>query len=160
MKRVYVALGSNMGVSKTHLSNAIEALQSLASPKSFQLSPWYRSAPIGGPEDQPDFTNAVCTFFYTESPLVLLRELQRIEQLEGRERIVRWGPRTLDLDIIWMEGETSNTDELALPHPRAHERAFVLKPLLDLNASFLLNNQALTTWFSNVSEQVISPTEL
>lgn len=160
MTLVYVALGSNLGVSKSHLNNAITALKTIAKPNSWQLSRWYRSQAIGGPENQPDYTNAVCAFDTDLSPESLLKELQKIEALEGRERLVRWGPRTLDLDIIWMDGIERSTDILTLPHPRAHERAFVLRPLIDLQAAILLNDTPLPTLLADVSDQILAPVDL
>jgi 2-amino-4-hydroxy-6-hydroxymethyldihydropteridine diphosphokinase len=157
MSWVYVALGSNLGVSQDHIQTAIEKMRALDGTSSLSISPWYRTAPIGGPDDQPDYINAACKFKTTLRPLLLLDALQDIEQEAGRVREIRWGPRTLDLDIIWFEDETSETEILTLPHPRAHERTFVLQPLLDLNASFLLNNQTLQHWRNLASDQSIAP---
>lgn len=157
MKRVYVALGSNLGVSREHISTAIEKIESLEGVASLTMSPWYRTAPIGGPQNQPDYTNAVSEIFTRLSPSQLLSELQAIEQEAGRVRDIRWGPRTLDLDIIWYEGESSDDPFLTLPHPRAHDRAFVLQPLIDLEASFTLQGKSLDYWRNLASDQGIAP---
>jgi 2-amino-4-hydroxy-6-hydroxymethyldihydropteridine diphosphokinase len=155
MKKVFVALGSNLGVPEAQLENAILALKKLPFSQSFDLSHWYKSAPIGGPADQPDYLNAVCTFQTALEPLQLLKALQRIEQLSGRVREVRWGPRTLDLDIIWYENFTSDSSVLTVPHPRAHQRAFVLKPLSDLSPTMTLQGKSLPHWLEETQHQSI-----
>jgi len=156
MSLVYVALGSNLGVPEQQISQALESLANLPETSNLKISHWYKSAPIGGPADQPDYTNAVCSMITKLSPQQLLKELQEIETESGRTREVRWGPRTLDLDIIWFENFTSNTPELTIPHPRAHLRAFVLKPLLDLNAVFSLQNQTLQECLNSTENQRIT----
>lgn len=159
MKQVFVALGSNMGASKKHLRTAVAALQLLSLSRSFKLSPWYLSAPLGGPANQPDYINAVSVFMTTVAPLELLGRLQEIEDQEARVRDVRWGPRTLDLDIIWFQGAVMDSAKLTLPHPRAHLRAFVLKPLCDLQASFTLQGKTPEQLLPSVSDQVLKRIE-
>jgi 2-amino-4-hydroxy-6-hydroxymethyldihydropteridine diphosphokinase len=157
MKTAFVALGSNLGVPDAQLQSAVAAIKQMALCKNVTLSKWYKSKAIGGPDNQPDYINAVCRLETNLTPFQLLKALQNVEQLAGRTREVRWGPRTLDLDIIWYENFTSNTSTLTVPHPRAHERAFVLKPLSDLDASFLLVGKPLNYWLEQTADQVIQP---
>lgn len=157
MTRVYVAIGSNLGVPAEHIDNALQRLENHTGISELTVSPWYKTEAIGGPANQPDYTNAACTFLTTLAPFELLSALQAIEHNEGRVRDIRWGPRTLDLDIIWIEGFTSDDPKLTVPHPRAHERAFVLQPLCDLSASFILKGHTLDDLLLGVSDQAIQP---
>ena len=109
-------------------------------------SPLFRTAPVGGPTDQPDYINAVVLLDQPPEPtaaaaMELLRRLQALESKFGRVRQERWGPRTLDLDLLWWGDLTLETPELELPHPRWAERAFVLAPLVALESSFELQLQ-------------------
>ena len=97
----------------------------------------YETAPVGGPE-QPDYLNAVLLVTTSLPSRELLDRLHEVEAAFDRVRLVRWGPRTLDIDIISVEGERSDDPELTLPHPRAHERAFVLAPWLDADPDAVL----------------------
>ncbi len=156
MTQVYIALGSNLGVPREQLSQAIDALAALPQTKLIQSSPWYRTAPLGGPQGQPDYLNAACELKTTLAPLDLLHALQGIELQAGRIRLERWGPRTLDLDIIIYGTLEQNDPELTLPHPRAHERAFVLAPLADLNPLLPLRSKPVTEWLLTVKDQAIT----
>ncbi len=128
---VFVGIGSNLEQPQEQVRRAVRALAEL--PQSVQLScsPWYRSEPLG-PPGQPDYINGVVGLETTLGPNVLLQTLQAIEQAQGRVRELRWGPRTLDLDLL-LYGDLIQEDSwLTLPHPRMHERAFVLYPLYDI----------------------------
>ena len=104
------------------------------------ISSFYRTAPVGGPE-QPDYLNAVLIAESEIPALDLLALLHGIEKSLGRERLVHWGPRTIDLDLIQYGSILSYADELTLPHPRAHERRFVLEPWLEVDEdAFLLTH--------------------
>ena len=108
---------------------------------SLRWSPIFRTAPVGGPPDQPDYINAVVVVDQPPDPtsssaIELLRRLQALELQFGRVRQERWGPRTLDLDLLWWGDMQLQSSELELPHPRWAERAFVLAPLTALDASF------------------------
>lgn len=127
--RVVIALGSNLGDRVANLRGGLETLLSDPGMTAVAVSPVYRTDPVGGPE-QPDFYNAVLVALTSLPPRAVLALCQRVEARYGRRREVRWGPRTLDLDIIVYGGEVSDDPELTLPHPRAHERAFVLAPWL------------------------------
>ena len=125
--KVVLALGSNLGPSQDTLRDAVAALRALDGLEVLAVSPLARTAPVGG-ADQPDFLNAVVIAETTFSASGLLRAVQRIEDSRGRERLERWGPRTLDIDLIVYGSILAVTDDLELPHPRAHQRAFVLQP--------------------------------
>ena len=134
MKAV-IALGANIGNPKENLDLAITLLREATDLVS--VSRYYATAPVGGPE-QPDYLNAVC-IVESELPAVdLLSLLHGIEKTLGRERIEHWGPRTIDLDLIQYGSLLSNSQELALPHPRAHERRFVLEPWHEIEPEAIL----------------------
>lgn len=129
----YVALGSNMGDSHAYLQKAIEDLESHHQIHELKASHFYQSKPHG-PQDQPDYLNAAVVFNTDLASEALLDLLQKIENDNDRVRegIVRWGARTLDLDLLFYDDKTINTARLTVPHPRICERAFVLFPLRDL----------------------------
>ena len=134
MKAV-IALGANIGNPKENLDLAVSLLREATDLVS--VSKYYTTAPVGGPE-QPDYLNAVC-IVESELPAVdLLSLLHGIEKTLGRERIEHWGPRTIDLDLIQYGSLLSNSQELALPHPRAHERRFVLEPWHEIEPEAIL----------------------
>jgi dihydroneopterin aldolase/2-amino-4-hydroxy-6-hydroxymethyldihydropteridine diphosphokinase len=124
---VVLGIGSNLGPSQDTLRDAVAALAAIEDLDIVAVSPLARTAPVGGP-GQPDFLNAVVIVRTSLSPRALLRATQAVEDAFGRERVERWGPRTLDIDLIVYGATVAVTDELELPHPRAHERAFVLQP--------------------------------
>src|SRR5690606_11533079 len=125
---VVLALGSNIGDSQDVLRSAVGALASVPGVEVHEVSPLARTVAVGGPAGQPDFLNAVVLARTTLAPRELLHTVQGIEERHGRVRAERWGPRTLDIDIIQFGSVLEVTDDLELPHPRAHERAFVLQP--------------------------------
>jgi 2-amino-4-hydroxy-6-hydroxymethyldihydropteridine diphosphokinase len=132
--RAFIGLGSNRSDPRAQLDAALAAMAALASTRVVDVSPRYWTAPVGDPE-QPEFLNAVAALETGLEPVALLRELQRIEKEQGRERDPgrRWGPRTIDLDLLLFGDETIDLAELNVPHPRMSERAFVLRPLADLS---------------------------
>ena len=130
MTRAVLAVGSNIGDRLRHLQGAIDSLAHGVDVVA--VSGVYETAPVGGP-DQDDFLNAVVIVETSLTPHDLLALCQRVEADHDRVREVRWGPRTLDVDIIAMEGEALDDADLTLPHPRAHERAFVCVPWLDVD---------------------------
>jgi 2-amino-4-hydroxy-6-hydroxymethyldihydropteridine diphosphokinase len=132
MADVFIALGANLAEPKTQIIRAITALQNLPDSVLLACSPLYRSTPMG-PQDQPDYVNAVAKLQTTLAPHALLDELQRIELEQGRARKdERWGPRTLDLDILLYDQLVIDDERLTVPHYGMKERAFVLVPLFDL----------------------------
>jgi 2-amino-4-hydroxy-6-hydroxymethyldihydropteridine diphosphokinase len=155
MSKVFIGLGSNLGDSVAHLLQARSALANLADSQVLATSSLYRSAPIG-PQDQADFFNAALCLESTLSPSALLAALQEIEQQAGRVRTRHWGERTLDLDILLYGNEIVDQADLSIPHPRLHERAFVLLPLLEIAADLQLpNGQPLQSYCAAVSDQSI-----
>ncbi len=133
----YVGLGANLGDPRHQLRAALEGLQALAAAGTLRRSRLYRTAPVG-PTGQPDYLNAVAALETELEPLPLLRELLELERAAGRERRVRWGPRTLDLDLLLYDDRCIESPELTLPHPRIPERAFVLLPLADLDPTLFI----------------------
>jgi 2-amino-4-hydroxy-6-hydroxymethyldihydropteridine diphosphokinase len=124
-----VGLGSNLGDPWRTLRHAV--LEIAVWSPSLSISHIYRSAPVGGPP-QPDFLNAAVRLSYPGSAVSLLDDLLALERVAGRERRERWGPRSLDLDILWVEGLELAQPGLCIPHPRLRQRAFALRPLLDV----------------------------
>jgi 2-amino-4-hydroxy-6-hydroxymethyldihydropteridine diphosphokinase len=132
MTAVVLALGSNLGDRQDILQGAVDAIVGLPGIRVTAVSPVYETAPVGGPA-QPDYLNAVVLADAAGPARALLDQVHEIEAAFDRVRAVRWGPRTLDIDIIDFGGERSGDPELTLPHPRAHERAFVLAPWRDVD---------------------------
>ena len=136
MKRTtaYIGLGSNVGNGPRRLLEALKMLAGAASVDVRHVSQFIRTEPAGGPEDQPKYTNAVVEVRTTLSPQQLLAALHDVEARLGRDRAAetRWGPRTCDLDILLMGEIIQNAEGLTIPHPRMHERLFVLQPLAQI----------------------------
>jgi 2-amino-4-hydroxy-6-hydroxymethyldihydropteridine diphosphokinase len=130
--RTVLSLGSNLGDRLDNLQEAVDALFDAPGLDFVALSPVYETAPVGGPE-QPDFLNVVLMADTRLSPETLLERVLSIEDAMERVRAVRWGPRTLDIDIVRFGDVASDDPALMLPHPRAHERAFVLVPWSDID---------------------------
>lgn len=131
LKKAYLALGSNIGNGAEHLDSAIQALGLVPGVSVTAVSGYYITKPWGY-ADQPDFTNACCEVETSLSPEALLGVCLGIEAGFGRIREFKNGPRILDIDVLLYEGETRNTEELIIPHPRMFERDFVMIPLRDL----------------------------
>jgi 2-amino-4-hydroxy-6-hydroxymethyldihydropteridine diphosphokinase len=128
----FIALGSNLGDARAQVLHAFDALAGLPGTQLLSRSPLYLTPPWGV-LDQPPFVNAVARVDTTLTPHALLDALLGIERAAGRVRDgERWGPRTLDLDVLHMGAMVLSDERLSLPHPRIHERAFVLLPLHDL----------------------------
>lgn len=137
MKAV-VALGSNLGNSQENLDLAISILREATDVRA--VSAYYATSPVGGPA-QPDYLNAVCIIESDLPAVELLSLLHGIEKSLGRERLERWGPRIIDLDLIQFGDLLSSAEELQLPHPRAHERRFVLQPWFEIEPDAILVGQ-------------------
>ena len=130
-----IGLGANLGNARETLTQAIDVLQGCPETGDWLVSPCYRTAPIGSDVTQPDYINAVASCRTQRSPEALMRWLLDVERAFGRDRsqdVARNSPRTLDLDLLLYDAVIMNTSLLVLPHPRLHERAFVLRPLLDI----------------------------
>ncbi|MBV8124094.1 MAG: 2-amino-4-hydroxy-6-hydroxymethyldihydropteridine diphosphokinase [Burkholderiaceae bacterium] len=128
--RAWVGLGANLGNLDATLAAALEALAGLPGTRLLRSSSFYRSAPVDS--SGPDYLNAVAELETALAPLQLLDALQAIESAHGRERPYLNAPRTLDLDLLSYGDWVLNSPRLTLPHPRLHQRAFVLQPLLEL----------------------------
>ena len=135
MTRAIVAFGGNLGEVRQSFVQARQTLAQTDGVEIMTVSKLYRTPPLG-PEEQPDYLNAVVAVETDLSPLQLLDLLQRIEAQHGRKRGERWGARTLDLDIIAYDSELLAGERLTLPHKHMHERMFVLCPLCDIDASW------------------------
>jgi 2-amino-4-hydroxy-6-hydroxymethyldihydropteridine diphosphokinase len=152
MALVYLALGSNVGDSKGNIENAIRLLKSqIADIKS---APVYTSKAIGY-TDQTDFLNTVVTGQTSLKPKELLKFVKDIEQQVGRIKRFRWGPREIDIDIIFYDKDIIEEPGLTIPHPRFRERDFVLKPLCDINPKTLdpITKQTIQELLTKVSEK-------
>ena len=138
MEQVYIGLGSNLGEPVTQLNQAIQALKDLAGTEFIACSSLYGSKPMG-PQDQPDYVNAVAAIATDLEPEELLKQLQHIEQTHGRQRKgERWGPRTLDLDILLFGQQVLDTPTLTVPHYGMQQREFVLYPLAEIAPELVL----------------------
>lgn len=126
MTRAFLGLGSNLGDSWSLLREAVASLDSVVA-----VSPVYRTDPVGGPEQDP-FLNIVVEIDTDLGPRELLGVCHRLESAANRVRIERWGPRTLDVDILWIDGVEIDEPDLQIPHPRMRKRRFVMAPLADL----------------------------
>lgn len=134
VRRVVLALGSNLGDRLETLQGAVEALADTPDLELLAVSPVYETDPVGGPE-QPDYLNAVVVARGPQSPRTLLERALAVESSFDRARDVRWGPRTLDVDVVAVGDLVVDEPDLQVPHPRAGERAFVLVPWLDVDAA-------------------------
>lgn len=126
--RALIGIGANLGDPRTAMAGAIHALTAQPDIRLMAVSPLYRTAPVGGPE-QPAFLNAAFAVETDLPPHALLRRLQALETAAGRVRDIRWGPRVLDLDLLLADDLVLDSPDLILPHPRLAERRFVLVPL-------------------------------
>jgi 2-amino-4-hydroxy-6-hydroxymethyldihydropteridine diphosphokinase len=131
LTQIFVALGANLGDPAAQLEQAIAALAAWPTMKVMHRSSFYASAPVGY-TDQPDFVNAVCELETELTAPEVLAALLAIEAEQGRQREFKNSPRTLDLDLILYGSEQIDLPDLMVPHPRMHERAFVLQPLLEI----------------------------
>jgi 2-amino-4-hydroxy-6-hydroxymethyldihydropteridine diphosphokinase len=138
MTGVVFALGANLGEPFPTLCRALALLDAHEQWTLTAVSSIYRTDPVGGPPGQPDYLNAVGFADVEFGPRTLLGLFHVVEAACGRTRESRWGARTLDLDLLSYDGVVSNESELTLPHPRAHERAFVVQPWLEIDAAAAL----------------------
>lgn len=131
IRRVWLSLGSNLGDRWQFLADALEALHAQSQVTDVRCSEVFETEPVGGPA-QDDYLNCIVELRSELSAMELLSLAQQLEEAAGRQRRERWGPRTLDVDIVGIEGETHSSGNLVIPHPRASERAFVVYPLTQL----------------------------
>jgi 2-amino-4-hydroxy-6-hydroxymethyldihydropteridine diphosphokinase len=131
VRHAYLGIGSNLGDRASHLQGAVDALVAADGLDVVAVSPVYETVPVGGPP-QPDYLNAVVAVDTTLTARALLELAHHIEAAADRVRTVRWGPRTLDVDLLLVGDEQIDEPDLVVPHPRMTERAFVVVPLADL----------------------------
>ena len=131
IRRAFVALGSNLGDRMAYLRGAVDGFDDVDG-----VSDVYETKPVGGPEQGP-YLNMVVRLRTAASAWELLARCRAAELEAGRLRVVLWGPRTLDADLLWIDGERVDTPDLVVPHPRMYERDFVLVPLADVGADLL-----------------------
>lgn len=137
MTYVYIGLGSNLGDSPAHIARAFDELAGLPITELMARSALYTSTALG-PGNQPDYINAVALINTTLTPLQLLDRLQSVEEAHNRIRTERWGPRTLDLDILLFDKQIISTERLQVPHPHMKQRNFVLYPLANITPDLIL----------------------
>lgn len=133
MTRAFLGLGSNLGDRRRNLRDAVDTLGE----QVVAVSSMYETEPVGGPPRQDDYLNVVVQLDTALEPRQLLAVCHRLESAAGRVRDVRWGPRTLDVDILWIDGVTLDSEDLTIPHPRLFKRRFVLVPLSELAPELL-----------------------
>ena len=138
IRQVILSLGSNLGDREANLQGAVDALRDTPDVVVVDVSPVYETEPIGGPDESGPYLNIVLLADTTLAVETLLDRAHAVEQAFGRERSVPGAPRTLDVDLITYGKKEISTDELTVPHPRAHERAFVLAPWLDIESDAVL----------------------
>lgn len=151
--RAYIGLGANLGDSAATLRRVLAQLQATDGIDAVTASPFYRSAPVDA--TGPDFVNAVAALDTRLPPLALLDALQALENQHGRLRPYKNAPRTLDLDLLTYGDVLLDHERLILPHPRMHQRAFVLLPLQDLAPDMLVNGRPISTWVAQIRDQAI-----
>ena len=134
--KVYIAAGSNLGDKEETLKEAIDKIDKRKDCVVTKVSNFYTTDPVGY-EDQDQFVNCVFEINTRQTPSELMNTLLEVEKDFKRERIIRWGPRTLDLDIIFYNDIISYDEHILIPHPRAHERQFVMKPMCDINPYYV-----------------------
>ena len=135
--RAFLGLGSNLGDSRELLRHAVGEI-----PELVAVSPVYETDPVGGP-DQGVYLNIVVELATRRTPQELLQLCHELETQAERVREVRWGPRTLDVDVVYIDGVVMDNPDLTVPHPRAHQRNFVMQPLLDLDPGLVLEGYDL-----------------
>jgi 2-amino-4-hydroxy-6-hydroxymethyldihydropteridine diphosphokinase len=134
MSLVYLGLGSNVGDKKGQIAQALDRIAKICTVK--RVSPFYLTEPVGF-KDQDWFLNCVAEVETEKDPKKLLSSLQSIEKKMGKAKTRTEGPRTIDIDILFYDDQVVNQKNLVIPHPRLHERLFVLQPMMDLNPGFI-----------------------
>ena len=154
-KKAYLGIGSNMGDKRKYMEEAVEKLKNQPLVRAVKVSEFLVTKPYGGVE-QEDFLNGAIELETLMPPLCLLHFLQKLEQEAGRERLVHWGPRTLDLDLLFFQDFVSCSSELSVPHPDLQNREFVLKPLSELCPYYIhpLYGKSIAVLLAELSERL------
>lgn len=152
INKVFLALGSNMGNREDNLTKAVSAVSGIGETRLLKVSNIYETKPVGFTE-QDDFLNMAALIETGLSPLKLLDKLQEVETAMGRVREVRWGPRTIDIDILLYDDIEMNAQRLTIPHPRMLERAFVMVPLRDLDPDLKIDNKSIDEIIDNCEDK-------
>ncbi len=149
-EHVYIGLGSNLDAPEQQVTDALKAMNQLSDTRVLTCSSLYASKPMG-PQDQPDYINAVCLLETSSKPHQLLSQLQEIENAHGRKRkSERWGARTLDLDILLYGSHTIESDDLIVPHYGMSGREFVLVPLFEIAPGMVMpDGKPIAQWVAN-----------
>ncbi|MFZ1814133.1 MAG: 2-amino-4-hydroxy-6-hydroxymethyldihydropteridine diphosphokinase [Rhizobiaceae bacterium] len=153
--KAWLGLGGNIGDVRSSMNLALDRLDAVEGIHILAVSALYATPPWGV-VDQPDFLNACVTLETTLTARELLHECLEAERSLKRERKERWGPRTIDIDILAMEGVELRSDALTLPHPRMHERAFVLMPLADIAPDLFIFGKTVAHWLEGADKQSIT----
>ncbi|WP_447554281.1 2-amino-4-hydroxy-6-hydroxymethyldihydropteridine diphosphokinase [Vreelandella sp. EE22] len=147
----YIGIGSNIEEPLVQVRQAITELDQLPLTTVGDVSSLYQSRPVG-PQDQPDFINAVAALHTALSPLALLDQLQGLEQRHRRRRLRHWGPRTLDLDLLLFDEQVIDHPRLSVPHPHMTDRAFVLMPLAELDGALSVFDRPVSHWLERIPD--------
>ncbi len=142
-QRAFIGLGSNLGDRRSLLRSAVEQLSASGDVRT--VSPVYETEPVGGPEDAGPYLNLVVELFTTDSPRQLLERCQALEEAAHRVRTVRFGPRTLDADVLLVGEMEVDEADLVVPHPRLWDRRFVLQPLRDVAPDLVTEAQVIAS---------------
>jgi len=155
VNKVFLGLGANVGDRKSNINLAIKLLQEKV--KDIKVAPMYESRPVGH-KNQANFLNTALMGTTDLSPLELLNFVKQIEKNVGRIKRFRWGPREIDIDILFYESSIYHDDSIQIPHPRLHERDFVLKPLLELEPEFIhpVFKESLSVLYSKLETKELS----
>lgn len=154
MNKAYLGLGTNIGNRENYLREAVEIINNNQEIKILKVSKVYETK-AWGLKEQDDFLN-LCVEIETKlNPQELLEVCHKVEEELNRVRTIRWGPRTIDVDILFFNDMLSLDENLTLPHPRIKERAFVLIPLMDLNTNLLIDNKTISYYLNKLSKDEI-----
>ena len=154
MPKAYLGLGGNIGDRKENIKEALHLLEGRGTVKVLRCSSYYETAPVGY-EKQEWFLNAVAEVETELVPAELLLLCNEVEQLLKRVRLIRWGPRTIDIDILLYEDFESQEEKLTVPHPRMHERAFVMVPLAELAPDLRIQGRSVREILQGLKDQEI-----
>lgn len=157
-RAAWLGLGGNIGDVRGALSRALAEMNAHDEISVNQVSPIYKTPPWGV-EEQPWFLNCCAEIRTTLIPEALLEVCQMLERQEQRQRTIRWGPRTIDIDIVVYEGIEQVEQRLTIPHPRATERAFVIVPLADIAPNLKIGGKSVEHWKSIVDKEGIEPVQ-